>query len=45
MRSRVVRGARLFAHDMRTSVPLMVNFLIAVAAFILAFAVASGLHF
>lgn len=39
------RGIRLFAHDLRTSVPLSVTFGIAVLAFMLALAVATGFHF
>lgn len=38
-------GFKLFVRDMKESVPLSVTFVIAVLAFALAFAVATGLHF
>lgn len=39
------RGLRLFAYDMRQSVPLQVTFLIALIAFALAFAAITGFRF
>lgn len=39
-----LKGLQLFASDLRKSVPLSVTFVIALVAFVLALAVATGFH-
>lgn len=43
--SKLRLGIQTFARDMHDSVPLLVTFVIAILAFLLAFAVATGFQF